>query len=161
LNVFFILSLNFDIPQKMKAVIQRVQSAKVTVDGKAVSEIGPGLLTLLGIAKGDTEAQLDKLITKILDLRIFEDGQGKMNLSLKETKGSHLIVSQFTLLGDCSQGRRPSFLNAETPARANELYEKAIDISNSSHVNTFGGVFQADMKIELINDGPVTFTLEM
>ncbi len=145
----------------MKAVIQRVKSAKVVVDGTTVSQINQGVLTLLGVAKGDTEAQLEKLITKILDLRIFEDEQGKMNLSLKDIKGQHLIVSQFTLLGDCSQGRRPSFINAENPQRAKELYEKAIDVSNANHIDTYGGVFQADMKIELINDGPVTFTLEI
>lgn len=145
----------------MKAVIQRVKQAKVNVDGKTVSQINQGILTLLGIAKGDTEVQLDKLITKIIDLRIFEDEQGKMNLSLKDIKGQHLIVSQFTLLGDCSQGRRPSFINAESPQRAKELYEKAIDLSNANHVDTYGGIFQADMKIDLTNDGPVTFTLEV
>jgi D-tyrosyl-tRNA(Tyr) deacylase len=145
----------------MKAVIQRVSQARVQVDGKTVSEIGPGLLTLLGVFKGDTEAQLEKLISKIGDLRIFSDGEGKMNLSLRDIKGSHLIVSQFTLAGDCSTGRRPSFGTAETPARAKELYEKAITLSADSGIPTQGGIFQADMKISLINDGPVTFILEV
>jgi D-tyrosyl-tRNA(Tyr) deacylase len=145
----------------MKAVIQRVKHAGVVVDGREVSRIGAGILTLLGIAKGDTEAQLSKLIAKICDLRIFEDAQGKMNLSLKEVNGAHLIVSQFTLLGDCSTGRRPSFTNAESPDRAKILYEEALKLSHAHGVQTMGGVFQADMKVDLLNDGPVTFILEL
>ena len=145
----------------MKAVIQRVQSAKVTVHGQVVSEIPQGILTLLGISKGDTEAQLKKLIQKICDLRIFEDENKKMNLSLLDIKGSHLIVSQFTLLGDCSQGRRPSFILAEKPDLAQNLYHQALKISRDYGVtDTQGGVFQADMKVSLLNDGPVTFILE-
>jgi len=149
----------------MKAVIQRVRSAHVVVrhsDGREekVSEINQGILTLLGVAKGDTEAQLEKLIAKIADLRIFEDDQGKMNLSLKDVGGAHLIVSQFTLLGDCSQGRRPSFVNAEAPAQAKALYEHALELSRAQGITTAGGVFQADMKVSLVNDGPVTFVLE-
>ncbi|MEW6056934.1 MAG: D-aminoacyl-tRNA deacylase [Bdellovibrionota bacterium] len=145
----------------MRAVIQRVSQALVTVDGQKVSEIGPGLLTLLGIAKGDDEQKVAKLIAKICDLRVFEDAQGKMNLSLKNTGGAHLIVSQFTLLGDCSQGRRPSFIAAESPERAKALYEYALQESLNAGVKTLGGVFQADMKVSLINDGPVTFVLEL
>lgn len=144
----------------MKAVIQRVKNARVSVHGQVVSEIGPGILTLLGVAKGDTDAIAQKLIQKIVDLRIFEDENGKMNLSLKEISGSHLIVSQFTLLGDCEKGRRPSFLNAEEPMQAKELYEKALTFSSACGVSTVGGQFQADMKVELLNDGPVTFILE-
>src|SRR4051794_9884223 len=102
----------------MKAVIQRVKQAEVRVDGEVVSKIDAGILTLLGVAKGDDEAKLKRLIQKIVELRIFEDSQGKMNLSLADIKGSHLIVSQFTLLGDCSGGRRPSFGNAERPEQA-------------------------------------------
>lgn len=145
----------------MKAVVQRVKRARVLVDGREVSSIEKGLLTLLGIARGDDEAKLSKLITKICDLRIFEDSAGKMNLSLKEVSGAHLIVSQFTLLGDCSQGRRPSFINAETPEQARMLYERALELSIAAGVKTFGGVFQAHMEVELVNDGPVTMLLEV
>src|SRR4051812_31591551 len=113
----------------MRAVIQRVKEAKVTVDGNDVSSIGHGILTLLGVAKGDDEIKLSKLITKISELRIFEDENGKMNRALKDVGGSHLIVSQFTLLGDCSAGRRPSFTNAEAPERAKQLYESALVLS--------------------------------
>jgi D-tyrosyl-tRNA(Tyr) deacylase len=145
----------------MRAVIQRVKQASVVVEAKEISNIGPGLLTLLGIAKGDNESGLAKLIAKICDLRIFEDADGKMNLSLKDIKGSHLVVSQFTLLGDCSQGRRPSFVGAESPERAKQLYETALRMSEEQGIKTFGGVFQADMKVSLVNDGPVTFVLEI
>lgn len=144
----------------MRAVIQRVKNASVVVNGQEVSAIGPGILTLLGVAKGDTAAQAEKLIRKVCDLRIFEDEGGKMNLSLKDVKGEHLIVSQFTLLGDCSTGRRPSFTEAERPEAAVELYRKAIEISRNEGVSTGEGVFQADMKVSLLNDGPVTFILE-
>ncbi|AFY01306.1 D-aminoacyl-tRNA deacylase [Bdellovibrio bacteriovorus] len=145
----------------MKAVVQRVQNASVVVDGKLISSIEKGYLTLLGVAKGDSEEQLQKLITKILALRIFPDETGKMNLSLKDVGGEHLIVSQFTLLGDASKGHRPSFIGAEAPDRAKELYEKAMAISESQGVKTFGGVFGADMKVSLLNDGPVTLLLEV
>ncbi|MBI3557944.1 MAG: D-tyrosyl-tRNA(Tyr) deacylase [Deltaproteobacteria bacterium] len=145
----------------MRAVIQRVQEASVRVDGKQVSRIERGILTLLGIAKGDDEAKLAKLIAKICELRIFEDDQGKMNLAIKDIGGAHLIVSQFTLLGDCSAGRRPSFTNAEAPERARDLYEKALVLSAGHGIPTSGGVFQADMKVSLVNDGPVTFVLEL
>lgn len=145
----------------MRAVIQRVKQAGVTVDGQEVSRIGPGILTLLGIARGDDEAKLAKLIAKICELRIFEDDQGKMNRSLKDSGGSHLIVSQFTLLGDCSSGRRPSFIGAEAPERAKQLYEIALNLSREQGIETAGGVFQADMKVSLINDGPITFVLDL
>jgi D-tyrosyl-tRNA(Tyr) deacylase len=145
----------------MRAVIQRVQRASVKVDGGKVSEIGVGILTLLGIFKGDQEdPQLKKLIQKICELRIFEDENGKMNRSLIDIKGSHLIVSQFTLAGDTSSGRRPSFIQAESPDAAKLMYERALAISTGLGVPTFGGIFQADMKVELLNDGPVTFVLE-
>ncbi|QDK46712.1 D-tyrosyl-tRNA(Tyr) deacylase [Bdellovibrio sp. ZAP7] len=144
----------------MKAVVQRVLSASVTVDGNKISSIGPGFLTLLGVAKGDTEAQLQKLITKIAALRVFPDAEGKMNLSLKDIGGEHLLVSQFTLLGDASKGNRPSFIGAEAPALAEPLYNKALELSRSAGLPTQGGVFGADMKIDLINDGPVTLILE-
>lgn len=145
----------------MKAVIQRVKHAAVAVDGQEVSRIELGILTLLGVAKGDDEAKLAKMIQKICDLRIFEDEHGKMNLCLKDVKGSHLIVSQFTLLGDCTQGRRPGFSNAESPDRAKQLYERALKLSEEQGVPTRGGVFQADMKVSLLNDGPVTFVIDL
>lgn len=145
----------------MKAVVQRVQNASVVVDGKTISSIGKGYLTLLGVAKGDTDEQLQKLMQKILALRIFPDEAGKMNLSLKDVGGEHLIVSQFTLLGDASKGNRPSFVGAEAPERANALYEKALEISSSQGVKTQGGQFGADMKVSLLNDGPVTLILEV
>ncbi len=145
----------------MKAVVQRVQNASVVVDGKQVSSIDKGYLTLLGVAKGDSEEQLQKLMTKILALRIFPDETGKMNLSLKDVGGEHLIVSQFTLLGDASKGNRPSFIGAELPDRAKELYEKALALSESQGVKTQGGIFGADMKVSLLNDGPVTLLLEV
>lgn len=144
----------------MKAIIQRVQNASVTVDGKIISSIEKGFLTLLGIAKGDTEEQLQKLISKITSLRIFPDENGKMNLSLKDIGGSHLIVSQFTLLGDTSKGNRPSFIGAESPDIAQKLYEKAIALSAAQGIPTYGGKFGADMKVNLLNDGPVTLIIE-
>lgn len=145
----------------MKAVIQRVSSAAVQVRGNPVSQIERGILTLLGITQGDTEEQLEKMVRKILELRIFEDDAGKMNRSLIDIQGSHLIVSQFTLAADTSSGRRPSFTTAEKPDRAEFLYEKAISLSQELGVKTQGGVFQADMKVSLTNDGPVTFILEV
>lgn len=145
----------------MKAVVQRVLNASVTVDGKLISSIDKGFLTLLGVAKGDTEEQLQKLINKIIALRVFPDESGKMNLSLKDVGGQHLIVSQFTLLGDASKGNRPSFINAEAPDVANALYEKALELSQAQGVPTHGGVFGGDMKVSLVNDGPVTLLLEV
>lgn len=126
-----------------------------------VSSIETGLLTLLGVAKGDTEAQLEKMIQKIAALRIFPDEAGKMNLALKDLGGAHLIVSQFTLLGDAAKGNRPSFIGAEAPDRAEVLYQKALQLSQNLGIPTQGGIFGADMKVELLNDGPVTLILEM
>jgi D-tyrosyl-tRNA(Tyr) deacylase len=132
------------------------------VDGKKVSEIGEGILTLLGVFKGDQEdPHLRKLIQKICELRIFEDAAGKMNRSLLDIQGAHLIVSQFTLAGDLSAGRRPSFVNAESPDLAKAMYDRAIKMSQDLGVPTQGGVFQADMKVELLNDGPVTFVVDV
>jgi D-tyrosyl-tRNA(Tyr) deacylase len=144
----------------MKAVIQRVKEAQVVVDGEVVSRIGPGILTLLGVQAGDDEIRLRKLLQKICEFRIFEDEEGKMNRSLLDIRGEHLIVSQFTLAADCSAGRRPSFITAEKPARAKELYELGLRISAELGARTSGGVFQADMKVTLLNDGPVTFVLD-
>lgn len=144
----------------MRAVIQRVTSASVTVGGELVSEIGEGLLIFLGIAHDDTEAELDYIANKVINLRIFEDSDGKMNRSLLETGGAALVVSQFTLYGDCRKGRRPSFIDAARPEQAKALYEQFIDILVSRNVPTRGGTFQAMMDVRLVNDGPVTILLD-
>ena len=144
----------------MRALIQRVKSAQVEVDGQIISRIGPGILTLLGIKTGDTEEQAQKLLAKILRLRIFEDAAGKMNLSLLDQGLEHLIVSQFTLYGDCCQGNRPGFSEAARPEAAKPLYERALAISRELGAPTAGGQFQAEMQVSLVNDGPVTFMVE-
>lgn len=145
----------------MKAIIQRVNWAKVTVDDRPIGAIGPGILTFLGVGRGDTDLELKKLVTKILQLRIFPDDQGKMNRSIIDCRGEHLIVSQFTLYGDCSQGNRPGFSEAAPPEQAKAAYFKAIELSRQMGVSTSAGEFQADMKVELENDGPATFFLEI
>ncbi len=145
----------------MKAVIQRVSRASVTVDGEIVSAIGEGLLILLGVAQGDTERDAEALAEKIANLRIFSDSEGKMNLSLLTTGGAALAVSQFTLCANCSHGRRPDFFSAAKPDEANELYEyfcKRIKLAGVEEVKK--GVFGADMKVELLNDGPVTIIID-
>lgn len=144
----------------MRAVVQRVRSARVTVLDEIVGEIGPGLVTLLGVGSGDEEADVDRLVRKIVKLRIFEDGAGKMNLALPDMGGSHLIVSQFTLYGDCAKGNRPSFVAAAPPERARELFDRALETSRAEGVVTAGGRFQANMELTLVNDGPVTLILE-
>ena len=144
----------------MRALIQRVRQASVSVDGDTVGKIGPGILTLLGIGKEDNEKDVEWMIQKILKLRIFEDENGKMNLSLQDKKGEHLIVSQFTLYGDCREGNRPSFFAAAAPDLAKSMYEKALAYSHSLGTKTEGGKFQAEMLVELKNDGPVTLYLE-
>lgn len=144
----------------MKGLIQRVKKASVTIDGKIHSQIKHGILILLGVEKGDNEQNADKLADKITKLRIFEDENGKMNKSIIDTQGEIMVVSQFTLAGDCKKGTRPSFDKAELPQRANELYEYFTNVIKSQGINTKTGVFGAMMDIELINDGPVTFMLE-
>ena len=144
----------------MRAVIQRVKSASVKVDGELVSEIGAGLLIFLGIAHDDSQAEIDYIANKVSNLRIFEDADGKMNCSLLETGGSALVVSQFTLYGDCRKGRRPSFIHAARPEVANALYEAFIAALKQQNIETYGGTFQAMMDVELINDGPVTILLD-
>ncbi len=144
----------------MRAVIQRVKSASVKVDGELVSEIDAGLLVFLGIAHDDNQEEIDYIANKVANLRIFEDAEGKMNCSLLETGGSALVVSQFTLYGDCRKGRRPSFINAARPESANALYEKFIAALKEQNIQTCGGTFQAMMDVELINDGPVTILLD-
>lgn len=144
----------------MRALIQRVKSAQVRVNNTIVGEIGSGVLTLLGVGEADTEKQVEWMISKILKLRIFEDDQGKMNLSLLDLKKEHLIVSQFTLYGDCSKGNRPSFISAGKPEVAQKLYEKSVELSQFMGVKTQAGKFQAHMEVSLINDGPVTLWIE-
>ncbi len=144
----------------MRAVIQRVSEASVVVDEKTVGEIGQGILVLLGVQKGDTEESLKWLVDKISGLRIFKDNAGKMNLSVKDVGGGVLVVSQFTLYGDCRKGRRPGFDNAAPPETAEPLYEKAIRLFQEHGLETQGGVFGAYMQVSLVNDGPVTFILE-
>ncbi len=147
----------------MIAVIQRVTKALVTINGKIHSEIGKGLLILLGVKSGDNEAQVTYLSKKIIDLRIFSDEQDKMNLSVKDIDGEVMVISQFTLCADNGKsGNRPSFVQAEKPERANALYEKMISEMKIMYKETKikSGVFAADMKVELLNDGPVTIILE-
>lgn len=144
----------------MRAVVQRVSRAQVSVNDEIVGKIGPGLLVLLGVSKTDTYADADYLAAKILGLRIFEDENGKMNLSLSDTVGSILAVSQFTLYGDVRKGRRPSFDEAAPPPLANELYEYFVRKICESGIPCETGRFQALMKVELVNDGPVTILLD-
>ena len=144
----------------MKALLQRVKNASVTVEEKEVSAISQGLLILLGVEKGDTSSEGEYLARKAADLRIFEDSAGKMNLSIKDIKGEVLIVSQFTLAGDTSRGNRPGFETAARPEDAKPLYEYFVECLRGYGINTQTGIFQADMQVELINDGPVTFMLE-
>lgn len=144
----------------MKCLIQRVKKALVTIDGEVYSQINKGILALLGVEKGDTIDNAGKLADKVLNLRIFEDENGKMNKSLKDINGEMLIVSQFTLCGDCKKGTRPSFDKAEKPEIANTLYEEFVTIVKRAKISVGTGKFGAMMEVELINDGPVTFMLE-
>lgn len=144
----------------MRAVVQRVKYTKLEVDGELISEIPFGLTVFLGIKTGDTEKQADFLMKKISALRIFEDENGKMNLSVKDVGGEVLLVSQFTLYGDANKGNRPSFTLAERPERAEPLYEYAVNALREQGVVVKKGVFGADMKISQLNDGPVTILLE-
>jgi len=144
----------------MRAVIQRVSSARVVVEGDVVGEIGQGLLVLLGVSKSDTEREAEILADKTIGLRIFDDADGKMNLSLADVAGSLLVVSQFTLYGDARRGRRPSFVNAAPPEEANRLYENFVEIARDRGIPTETGRFRAMMEVELVNDGPVTIILD-
>lgn len=143
----------------MRAVVQRVSSASVSVSGQTRGAIGKGLLVFVGIEKGDGHADLEYMASKITALRVFEDTGGRMNLDLREAGGALLVISQFTLLGDCRKGRRPSFDRAEEPQRAKEIYEALVKrLGESARVET--GEFQAHMEVESINDGPVTVLLD-
>lgn len=144
----------------MKVIIQRVQTAKVEVESKTVGEIGPGLLVLLGIHHEDSENLIDPLLEKMINLRIFRDDQDKMNLSLLDTKGSLLIVSQFTLYANCKSGRRPSSTESAPPEKANELYEAFVAKAKTKVETVERGIFGAYMQVHIVNDGPVTMTLE-
>lgn len=144
----------------MKAVIQRVSKARVVIDATEHSRIEAGILVLLGVEKGDTPEDASALAKKIIELRIFGDEAGKMNRSVLDVHGEILAVSQFTLLGDCRKGRRPSFDDAAPPDQARQLYESFVEAIGSAGVRVATGVFQADMDVELTNQGPVTFILD-
>ena len=144
----------------MRAVVQRVTSASVTVEGHAVSRIGPGLLVFLGIEQGDDQSDLEYVVGKVRDLRIFADEHGKMNRSVQDAGASVLVVSQFTLSADCRRGRRPSFDAAAPPAVARAMYEAFVSLLRSTDLPVQTGEFQAMMQVELTNDGPVTILLD-
>ncbi len=144
----------------MRACVQRVREASVEVDCATVGSIGAGLVVLLGVAAGDEDADAAWMAEKVVDLRIFADDQGKMNRSLADTKGEMLVVSQFTLLGDCRKGRRPSFVHAALPEKANRLYEVFSSLVAQRGIRVATGRFRAHMNVSLVNDGPVTLLLD-
>jgi D-tyrosyl-tRNA(Tyr) deacylase len=144
----------------VRAVVQRVSSARVRVDDAIVGEIGRGLLVLLGVAKTDTAADVPVIAAKIAGLRIFDDEAGKMNLAVGDVQGGVLVVSQFTLLGDCRGGRRPSYIDAAPPEDANALYEAVVAALRTAGLPVATGTFRAHMAVELVNDGPVTLLLD-
>ena len=144
----------------MRAVVQRVSRASITIGGSVTAAIGPGLAVFLGIRASDTESDAGWLVDKIIGLRIFEDEEGKMNVSLADTGGEMLIVSQFTLYGDCRKGRRPGFSQAAPPEIAEPLYDRFVEIAKEREVGVATGVFQAAMQVGLVNDGPVTLLVD-
>lgn len=144
----------------MRAVVQRVSEARVSIEGQIVGEIERGFLVLLGVGKEDQEEDADYLAAKIPQLRVFEDDEGKFNLSLIDIKGAILVVSQFTLFGDCRKGRRPSFTDAAEPQRAEELYQRFVAKLQENDISVATGEFQARMAVELVNEGPVTILLD-
>jgi D-tyrosyl-tRNA(Tyr) deacylase len=144
----------------MRAVVQRVREASVTVAGRVVSRIGPGLLVLLGVGQGDADQDATLLAEKVVNLRIFADDAGHLNLSALDTRGALLVVSQFTLYGDARKGRRPSFVQAAPPAEAERLYRRFVEAVRASGLEVGEGVFQADMDVGLVNQGPVTILLD-
>ncbi len=143
----------------MKACVQRVLSAKAVVEGKTVGEIGQGLVVLIGFEKGDLKSHVEKMVDKIVNLRIFEDSAGKMNLSVKDVGGEILAVPNFTLAADCKKGRRPSFQSSEEPAKAEDMFNLFVEKCKERGVPVESGIFGADMKVHIVNDGPVTFIL--
>ena len=144
----------------MRYIIQRVTNASCTVDGRVTGEIEKGFLVFIGVSDTDTKEIADKMTKKLLGMRIFEDENGKTNLSLKDVNGSLLLISQFTLYADCKKGNRPSFTKAGKPDHANELYEYMIEVCKNEISNVQAGIFGADMKIQLLNDGPFTILLD-
>jgi D-tyrosyl-tRNA(Tyr) deacylase len=145
----------------MRALIQRVREARVEVDGACVGEIGQGLLALVGVQPEDDAASVQRLLQRLLNYRVFSDADGKMNLSLRDVQGGLLLVSQFTLAADTRSGLRPSFSTAAPPAQGRELFELLLSEARAQHVPVASGRFGADMQVQLINDGPVTFLLEV
>src|SRR5262245_12047295 len=144
----------------MRACVQRVSSARVVVDGENVGEIGRGLLVLLGVAAADAEADLRWMVDKVIGLRVFNDADGKMNLGLADVGGELLVVSQFTLLGDCRKGRRPSFIAAAPPEQAERVYEQFVAAARGQGIRVATGRFRTHMSVELVNDGPVTLVID-
>lgn len=144
----------------MRAVVQRVSSARVEVEGRPVGEIGSGLLVFLGVAAEDDEKDVEWMVAKVAELRVFEDEAGKMNRAVEEAGGALLVVSQFTLLGDCRKGRRPSFDAAAPPERAEALYMRFVELARARGLGVETGVFRAYMAVSLVNDGPVTLLLD-
>lgn len=144
----------------MRALVQRVSQASVTVEGEIVGQIGGGMLVLLGVGKQDSEKEVAWMAEKLVGLRVFEDDAGKMNLSLQDVGGAMLVVSQFTLYGDCKKGKRPSFVNAAPPETANDLYEKFVTTVRAKGIEVATGKFRAHMDVALVNDGPVTLWVE-
>lgn len=144
----------------MRVVVQRVSSSKVVADGKVIGQIGRGINVLVGISKDDSEEDLKYIKDKVINLRIFEDENSKMNLSILDIKGEILAISQFTLYGDCRKGRRPNFMEAQSGEKAIELYDKFIDLLKESNLKVETGKFGAEMKVDIQNDGPVTLILD-
>lgn len=144
----------------MRAVVQRVTKGNVEIDGNIVGSIDKGLVVLLGVSEKDTQEDVNYMAEKVLNLRVFDDEEGKMNYSLLDIKGELLVVSQFTLYGDCRKGRRPNYMAAAKPDKADELYNEFVKLCRAQDVKTETGVFQADMKVNIINDGPVTLIVD-
>ncbi|MGB3366134.1 MAG: D-aminoacyl-tRNA deacylase [Acidaminobacteraceae bacterium] len=144
----------------MRAVVQRVSRSSVSVDDEIIASVEKGIMVLLGVESGDTEKDVDYMVEKIINLRIFEDDDEVMNYSLLDIKGEMLAISQFTLLGDCRKGRRPSYKNAEKPDQANTLYESFVEKSRLKDVRVKTGKFQAEMIVDIVNDGPVTLLID-
>ena len=144
----------------MRAVVQRVTKGSVEIEGKIVGSINKGLVVLLGVSEKDTSEDVAYMAEKVLNLRVFDDEEGKMNYSLLDINGELLVVSQFTLYGDCRKGRRPNYMAAAKPEKADALYNDFVNLCKAQNVKTETGVFQADMKVEIINDGPVTLMVD-